>query len=206
MILDSQIPKFLALNILTLTGLSVFGQNLSGLALTHALQHGGYVIVMRHGESPMQPPSQGDADSGNTKMERQLDGAGKASAKEMGDAIRDHHIPIGKVLSSPTFRALETVQYTQLGHAETFAELGDNGMSMSGPSQAQTEWLRQRVGQFPSGSNTLIVTHNPNLVAAFADKAVGMKDGEALVFGPGPDGKPALMARIRIDEWKALPE
>jgi phosphohistidine phosphatase SixA len=179
--------------------LSAPAQTLHGEALIKALRQGGYVIVMRHTSSPREAPSKQSANADNVKLERQLDETGRATAVAMGKAIRELKIPIGDVLTSPTYRALETVRYAQLGNPQPYAELGDNGQSMQGGTEAQAAWLRKKVTQFPKGVNTIIVTHFPNLRGAFPQLEM-VEDGEALVFGP--DG---LVGRIKIEEWPALP-
>jgi phosphohistidine phosphatase SixA len=179
-------------------------QTLEGPALVRVLQKGGYVIVMRHTSSPREAPAKAAANPDNVNVERQLDQEGRDTAVAMGQALRALRIPVGEVLSSPTYRALETVKYAQLGTARTFAELGDNGQSMSGGTAAQAAWLRMRVTQFPSGANTILVTHFPNLAGAFPQWAAGVADGEALVFGPDGKGGATLVARVKIDEWAKL--
>ena len=183
---------------------ALWAQSLSGDALVKALQKGGYVIVMRHVSSPREVPDKEHANPDNTKPERQLDAQGRASATAMGQALRNLKIPIGEVLSSPTYRALETVRYAQLGNAQTFAELGDNGQSMRGGTAAQAAWLQKRVTQFPTGADTIIVTHLPNLTGAFPQLASGMADGEALIFGPDGKGGAALAGRVKIEDWGKL--
>ena len=169
-----------------------------------ALQQGGYVIVMRHASSPREAPDKQTANPDNVNHERQLDAEGRASATAMGNALRDLKIPIGEVLTSPTYRALETVKYAKLGDPKPFVELGDNGQSMQGGTPAQAAWLQKRVTQFPTGSNTVIVTHFPNLTAAFPQMAAGVADGESLVFGPDGKGGATLIARVKIEDWSAL--
>ena len=179
-------------------------QTLQGDALVKALRQGGYVIVMRHARSPLEVPDKQTANPDNVKPERQLDAEGRATAAAMGKALGDLKIPIGEVLSSPTYRALETVKYAQLGHARTYAELGDNGQSMQGGTEAQAAWLRERVKQFPKATNTIIVTHAPNLTRAFPKAAQGVEDGEALIFGPDGKGGAALVGRVKIGEWPKM--
>ena len=179
-------------------------QTLSGPALVQALRHGGYVIVMRHASSPQKPPAKPDADPDNVNVERQLDEVGRATAAAMGAALRDLKIPIGEVLSSPTYRALETVRLAQFGKPETFAELGDGGQSMRGATDAQSAWLQKKVTEFHTGSNTLIVTHFPNIMRAFPQWSAGLADGEALVLGPDRNGGAALVARVKIEDWPAM--
>lgn len=179
-------------------------QTLQGDALVKALRQGGYIIVMRHTSSPREVPDKQTANPDNPKPERQLDAEGRAAAIAMGKALRDVRIPIGTVLSSPTYRALETIRYAQFGTPQTFPELGDNGQSMQGGTDAQAAWLRKQVTQFPEGTNTLIVTHLPNLTGAFPDLAAGMADGEALIFARDDKGSARLVARVKVEEWSAL--
>ena len=179
-------------------------QALHGEALVKALRQGGYVIVMRHTSSPREAPDKKTANADNLKIERQLDEEGRATAIAMGKALRELKIPVGSVLSSPTYRALETVRYAQLGNPQTYPELGDNGQSMQGGTAAQAAWLQKRVTQFPTGTNTIIVTHFPNMTGAFPKLAAGVEDGEALVFGSDGKGGAALVARIKIEEWSAM--
>jgi len=181
--------------VLAVTG-TAHAQLLSGEALVKALRQGGYVIVMRHASSPREVPA--------GQAERQLDDTGRSTATAMGKALRDLKIPIGEVFSSPTYRALETVRLAQWVNPKPTPELGDNGQSMSGGTQAQAAWLQKKVTQFPSGTNTIIVTHLPNLTGAFPQLAAGMADGEAMVLGPdGKDGA-TVVARVKIEDWPKI--
>jgi hypothetical protein len=181
-------------------------QTLSGAALVRHLQQGGYVLLMRHASAPATRPGRQAAAPGNTALERQLDDKGRAAAAAMGKAIKALHIPIGLVLSSPTYRALETARLAALGTPKTFSELGDRGHSMQrGAVAGYAQWLRQKVATPPAkGTDTVIVTQMPNIVAAFAGEAAGLGDGETLVFRPEGSGKADLVARIPIGEWPAL--
>lgn len=179
-------------------------QTLNGPALVQALQHGGYNIVMRHASSPMKAPDKLEAEPDNPNGLRQLDEKGKASAAKMGDALRALKIPIGEVLSSPTYRALETAHFAKLPEPRLAPELGETIDTMQPTSQEQTNWLRQRVTQFPSGTNTLLITQSPNLVGAFPQQAKGIAEGEALIFGPDGKGGATLVARVKIDDWAKL--
>jgi phosphohistidine phosphatase SixA len=177
---------------------------LSNETLVKTLQRGGYIIVMRHASSPREVPDKQTANPDNVKPERQLDAEGRASATAMGKALRELKIPIGDVLSSPTYRALETVRYAQFGNPQPYEELGDNGRSMQGGTAAQAAWLQKKVSQFPMGTNTIIVTHLPNLTGAFPQLASGLADGEALIFGSDGKGGVTLVARVRIEEWPRM--
>ena len=177
---------------------------LEGEALVKALRDGGYVIVMRHASSPREAPSKEKANPDNARAERQLDEEGRATATAMGEAFRALKIPVDEVLTSPTYRALETVKYAQFGLPHPIPELGDNGQSMQGGTEAQAVWLRNRVKLFPHLANTLIVTHAPNLMQAFPKESAGVADGEALIFGSDGKGGATLVARVKIEDWPKL--
>jgi len=179
-------------------------QSLSGAALVKALRQGGYIIVMRHTSSPREAPDKQTANADNVTFERQLDETGRATAVTMGKALRELKIPVGAVFSSPTYRALETVRYAQLPSPQAYAELGDGGQSMQKGTEAQAEWLRKKAAQFPSGTNTIIVTHLPNIAQAFPQLVSGLADGESLIFGPDGKGGAKLVARVKIEDWPAL--
>lgn len=179
-------------------------QTLAGEALVKALRQGGHVIVMRHASSPRQLPDKPTANADNVNLERQLDEAGRASAMAMGNALRTLKIPIGAVLSSPTYRALETVRLAQLANPKPTAELGDGGQSMQAAAGGPSAWLQKKVTEFVAGTNTILVTHSPNITGAFPGVASGVVDGEALVFGPDGKGGAALVARVKIEEWPRM--
>jgi phosphohistidine phosphatase SixA len=174
-------------------------QLLAGDALVKALRQGGYVIVMRHASSPREVPNKQTANPDNVKLERQLDDAGRAGSVAMGRALRDLRIPVGEVLTSPTYRALETVRLAQLANPRTQTELGDGGQSMQGITDGQAAWLRDRVTDLPSGTNTIIVTHMPNISRAFPAWGA-IDDGEAVIVGTGD----RVVGRNKIDEWPRL--
>ena len=180
------------------------GQTLSGEALVNALRQGGYVLVMRHTSSPREAPTTASANTDNVTLERQLDETGRTTATAMGNALRRLKIPIGSILTSPTYRALETVRFAQLPNPRIQAELGDGGQSMSGVTKAQSAWLQQQVLVLPRGTNTLLVTHLPNMAAAFPQETSGLSDGETLVFHADGTGGRTLVARIKVEQWPTM--
>jgi phosphohistidine phosphatase SixA len=182
----------------------VSAQTLAGVGLVKALRQGGYVLVLRHTSSPRDAPDKASANPDNVNLERQLDETGRATATAMGNALRRLKIPIGSVFTSPTYRALETVRLAQLPTPRTHAELGDGGQSMGGVTEAQSAWLKQQVAAFPKGTNTILVTHLPNMAKAFPLETSGLSDGEMLVFGPDGKGGSTLVARIKIEQWPTM--
>jgi phosphohistidine phosphatase SixA len=184
---------------------SSLAQTLSGEALVTVLRRGGYVLVVRHASSPREAPDKQSANADNVTLERQLDENGRATAIAMGKAIRELAIPIGDVFSSPAYRALETVRLAQLPNPRVQEELGDRGQSMQSVAESQTVWLRTKVTQRPHGTNTVLVTHLPNIAGAFPQWTSGLSDGETLVIATDGIGPPVVVARIKIEQWPKLP-
>jgi len=199
--------RFAAFLILTVLPIAVsHGQSVSGQSLAAAMRAGGYVILMRHASSPRDPPGTGAANTDNPNLERQLDQTGRSSAIALGESLRQLRIPIGQVLSSPTYRALETIRFAQLGPATPIVQLGDAGQSMvPDKSGARGAWLRAKSAEPPAaGKNTFIVTQFPNIMEAYPQESAGLADGEALILHPDGHGAAAFVARVKIDEWAHL--
>jgi phosphohistidine phosphatase SixA len=157
---------------------------------------------MRHAHSPYAPPEPGAANPDNRERERQLDEIGRADARAMGEALRILAIAIGRVRSSPSYRALETVRYLGLPAPPPSEELSDAGQAMSGLADEQrAAWLREKAAAPPQIANGMFVTHLPNIRAAFGEFAPDIADGETLVFRPASSGSAVLLARVRIREW-----
>jgi phosphohistidine phosphatase SixA len=168
-------------------------------ALVSALQAGGHVIVLRHTSSPRELPAAAVTNPDNTRGERQLDAAGRRDAEALGAALRRLGIPLVDVQSSPAYRALETARLAGFEAVSIREELGNEGMRDAGAANA--EWLRAAVTQAPVGGNRLLITHGPNISAAFPEHAEGMGEGAALVFDPA---RPGFVVRIGIEEWSGF--
>ena len=183
-------------------------QGLTGTALIGALRQGGYVIVMRHTSSPREIPSKAVANPDNVTPERQLDETGRTTARAMGVAVKALGIPLGDVLSSPTYRAREMLKIAGLTKYKTVPELDEpaSGMSMAGPGSSKSgAWLKAKAAEPPrAGTDTLIVSHVPNIVGAFTPEVKSLADGEALVLRPDGKGAAAIVAHIKIEEWPQL--
>jgi len=178
-------------------------QTMSGPALVKSLQAGGHVIVMRHASSPGQIPDKPNPD--NVPPERQLDDKGRSTATAMGEALRRLKIPVGEVLTSPTYRARETARLARLPNPRPITEVGEGPQAMQGAvAPAQTEWLQRKVKEFPKGTNTVLVTHVPNITAAFPGETPAAVEGEAFVFGSDGKGGARVIGRIKIEEWQEL--
>ena len=191
-----------ALMVVGLAGSAKAQMLVPGSNLINGLRQGGFVLVMRHANSPAQPPAKGAADPENVKLERQLDQTGRADAQKLGAAMRALRIPVGEVFSSPTYRALQTIKLAGFGQPRIFADLDENAAGMAANVEsARVAWLKSKIGETPrAGTNTIIVTHAPNIKDTFDVDAAA---GEAIVFKPDGKGGAQPVARIKVGEWPA---
>ena len=196
--------RFAAIGILA-TAAMTQAQVLSSNALVSALRKGGYVIVVRHANSPSILPSKETAAAGNVTLERQVDATGRQDATALGQGLKTLQIPVGEVFASPAFRAIETARLAQLMNPKLQEELGEGGQGgMQAISDAQADWLKERVKHLPKENNTILITHNPNLTKAFPSWGGTVLPGEAVVVDLDARGATRVVGRIKPEEWSRL--
>src|SRR5438876_877580 len=84
-----------------------------------ALVSGGHVALVRHGNAP---PGYGDPPGfrlDDCSTQRNLDERGRAEGRALGEAFRQHAVPVDKIRSSPWCRCLETARLMALGPVES---------------------------------------------------------------------------------------
>ena len=54
-----------------------------------------------------------------------------------------------------------------------------------------------------SGTDTIIITHKPNIIDALGKDWFDVKEGEASIFKPEGDSY-KLVARVQMDEWPRI--
>jgi len=173
--------------------------------LVHALQAGGLVIVFRHGATF---PDQADTDPLNFDdigAQRLLNDKGKALAKALGEAFRQIGVPIGEVYTSKYNRAYQTAVLAGFENIEKTADVTEGGLVVSPNENARrAEAFRKLVSTPPrAGTNSLIISHRPNIVDALGKDWFDVKEGEASIFRPN-NGAYKLVARVQMDEWARI--
>jgi phosphohistidine phosphatase SixA len=173
--------------------------------IAQALRAGDLVIVVRHGATF---PDQADTDPlnfDNIAAQRNLNDKGKALAKAFGDALRQAEVPIGKVYTSKYNRAYETAVIAGFKDIEKTTDLTEGGLIVS-PNEngRRAEAFRKMLATAPKAhTNTILITHQPNIVAALGKDWFDVKEGEASIFRPA-DGSYKLIARVQMDEWPRI--
>jgi broad specificity phosphatase PhoE len=170
-----------------------------------ALRAGGLVILVRHGATF---PDQADTDPlnfDNIGAQRNLNDKGKALAKTFGDSLRDVGVPVGKVYTSKYNRAYETAMVAGFKDIEKTPDLTEGGLIVSpNENSRRAEALRKMLATEPTaGANTVLITHQPNIIAALGKDWFDVKEGEASLFRP-ENGSYRLVARVQMDEWSRI--
>jgi phosphohistidine phosphatase SixA len=192
--------------LLAMLGFAVPGRAAGdNLEIAQALRAGGLVIVVRHGATF---PDQADTDPlnfENIAAQRNLNDKGKALAKAFGDSLRQVGIPVGKVYTSKYNRAYETAVIAGFKDIEKTADFTEGGLVVSpNENNRRIEVFYKLLGTAPKpGTNTILITHKPNIVDALGKDWFDVKEGEASIFRP-ENGSYKLLARVQMDEWSRI--
>jgi phosphohistidine phosphatase SixA len=173
--------------------------------IAQALRAGGLVLVVRHGATFTDRADTDPLNFDNVGAQRNLNDNGKALAKSFGDALRQAGVPIGKVYTSKYNRAYETALIAGFPDIEKTADLTEGGLIVSpNENNRRAEAFRKMLAVAPKDhSNTIIITHQPNIVAALGKDWFDVKEGETSIFRPA-DGGYKLVARIQMNEWPRI--
>ena len=190
-----------ALSLLALTERGAYAQT----EWINALRQGGYVIVFRHGATHQDQADTDPLNFKNIAQQRQLNDAGRAKAKEIGEAFRKLKIPVGQIQSSAFNRAVETGTLMGLGEVTSTPDLAEGGLVVTPiENSRRAQALRKLAATVPpAGTNIVLITHKPNILDAFGKDWFDVREGEASVFQPGGGGY-KLIVRVPVDEWSKL--
>ena len=201
--------RHILLALVLTSGASASAQPLSDAQLAEALRGGGYVIVMRHGATH---PDQADTEPlnveqpGNEAKQRHLNDKGRDAARAMGESLHAMKVPVGLIVTSKLTRAQETARLMNVGALTTSWDITEGNQIVSpNENNRRAAALRKMAATGPApGTNTLIVTHKPNVIDAFGKDWFEVKEGEASVFKPDGKGGFSPVARVQAADWPKL--
>lgn len=170
---------------------------LRGEPLMHALQRGGFTVVLRHARTDRSFQEAVGSVPRLRSQQRNLNDDGVRDARLMGAVLAKYRIPFSEVVSSPMFRTLETADYAGQPVTDTTMVL-----RTFPPTDAQ----RALIAVEPrAGTNRLLVTHH----FVIEEHIPGIRPGdiaesEAAVVRPVGEGRFELVGRILLEDWAAL--
>jgi broad specificity phosphatase PhoE len=143
------------------------------------LVEGGHVALIRHGNAP---PGYGGDPPGfkidDCKTQRNLDELGRRQARALGEAFRSRGVRVGRVLSSPWCRCLETARLMAVGPVETTWALVPDRDPTAG---ARLLELKEIVSGWRGPGTLVLVTHALTVQALMGFLP---KQGEITVLKP----------------------
>jgi phosphohistidine phosphatase SixA len=171
-----------------------------------AMRDGGYVIVVRHGATHDDQADTDPFNLDNVAKQRQLNDKGRADAQRVGEVLKAAGVTIGKSYSSRFYRAVETARLIGGKDPQATLDITEGGLVVStNENNRRNAALRALIAVVPDpGTNTLIVSHRPNIMDALGKEWFDVREGEASIFKPDGRNSYDLVARIRIGQWAAL--
>jgi len=158
-----------------------------------ALREPGSVVVLRHSYAPggFDPP---DSKLDDCSTQRNLDEHGRAQARRVGEAFRQNGIAVGRVLSSPRCRCLDTARLA-FGKVEPWDVLQGalNDRELRSRRLAET---RNVISAYQGAAPLVVVTHG-SVVTDLTGLDIRM--GEFVVLRREPDGTRVVAGRSYVE-------
>jgi broad specificity phosphatase PhoE len=158
-----------------------------------ALRAPGSVVVLRHSYAPggFDPP---DAKLEDCSTQRNLDENGRAQARRVGEAFRQHAIAVARVLSSPRCRCLDTARLA-FGRVEPWDVL-QGALSDTELRQRRLAETRKVIDAYQGGAPLVVVTHG-SVVTDLTGLNIRM--GEFVVLRRAPDGTRVVAGQLYVE-------
>ena len=145
-----------------------------------ALKQGGKVILLRHTHVDIREGI-GHLAPGNCAEEVNLSARGIEQAKRIGEAFRAHGIVVGRVLTSPYCRCIDTGKLA-FGQATSVQHLKPPGVVSEDQAKLNQERVVQEILKHRDPSNLVMITHDLNIANVVLEDTVPM--GEFFVVQP----------------------
>ena len=173
--------------------------------LVARMAKGGFVIFLRHFQTNPDHADTEPFDLTKLVAQRHLSEEGRRQGRAVGEAWRKLNLPVGRVISSKFQRAQDSAALLGLGEPTANLDVTEGGLVVSPrENQRRAAALRQLLATPPAAaSNTLIVSHRPNLQEAAGKEFGDLDEGEAAVFQPDGENGFRLVARVPAAVWLA---
>jgi phosphohistidine phosphatase SixA len=150
--------------------------------LVERLRDGGYVLYLRHALTDHSQEDAPNVDPRDCARQRNLTDAGRRQAREIGRAIDELEIPVGRVETSEFCRTRDTARLA-FGDAEVSDILTHlPPKELRAAHERRLRQLRALIARRPAmGTNTVLVGHITSLEDA---TGVHVEEGDIVVFAP----------------------
>jgi len=172
------------------------------LPLIEEMRRGGLVLLFRHDRTEITGLWDYEPyEAGRCDRERRLSEAGQASARAIGQALRQMAIPVTRVIASTYCRAIESAAYMFGGAHEIVPDLiGPDGKGRDlAQVRREISTLIQRQSQ-PEGVLVLVGHHGTT--DAFTTRM--LDEGDALIIRPRARGEHQVLAHVPAARWEEI--
>jgi broad specificity phosphatase PhoE len=160
-----------------------------------ALRQGGHVALMRHAEAPGGAGDPPGFRLDDCTTQRNLSAEGRVDAKAVGERLKAEGIAIGKLLSSPWCRCVDTARLMEVGAVEIAPTFG-NVVVLSDQRATLTEGARAVIAAWQRPDTLLVVTHGANIQALTG--GLNPASGEIVVVRADAGGTIREIGRIPV--------
>lgn len=163
-----------------LLGVGTAGARADDAAVWAALRQGGVVALVRHGDAP----GVGDPPGwrlGDCATQRNLGERGRAEARAVGARLRAERVAIGRVVSSPWCRCVDTATLLDLGPVQVEPAFA-NAFVLSDQRESLRERGRAVAAAWRGPGVLVVVTHGENINALTGR---GVAPAGIVVVAPG---------------------
>jgi phosphohistidine phosphatase SixA len=184
-------PAFRALVALALFVLAC-GARAADVDAWKLLQRGGQVVLMRHALTTPgagDPPGMRLEDCGT---QRNLSDEGRGHARAVGAALREHKVPVDRLLTSPWCRCIETARLV-FGESGEVSRALDNLFGRHDNEARQVAALRKLAGEWRGRGNLFLVSHGSTILAL---TGISPATSEMVIVTPRAGGSLAVAGRL----------
>jgi len=161
-------------------------------AVWDALRAPGSVVVLRHSYAPggFDPP---DARLDDCSTQRNLDEQGRAQAVGVGEAFKRNGVEVGKILSSPRCRCMDTARLA-FGRVEAWSVL-QGSLRDEALRRDMVAQIKDAIAAHRNGPPLVLVTHG-TVVSDLTGLNIRM--GAFVVLRRGADGRHTVAGDLYI--------
>lgn len=161
------------------------------------LKNGRQVVLVRHAVTIAEVGDPPGFKLNDCATQRNLTETGRADARRLGEAFRGHGVPVGRVLSSPWCRCLETARLAFGGDAEVSRPLSN----LYGRSEASARQVREMETLIATwrpegaGGNLVMVSHGSTILAL---TGISVEPAEMVVLTPHAGERFKIAGRLSV--------
>ena len=160
-----------------------------------AVKKPGAIVLLRHSHAPDTPPDSDLTNLKNCTTQRNLDDAGRAQARRIGDEFRKNGIKRLAIHSSQYCRSLDTARLVNLGPVKGLPVLNQEFFAKPFALREAADKTKQFMKGLSGKQTTLLVSHVSNIQAI---AGVNLTSGEMAVVTINKAGEVTVAGRLMV--------